>query len=117
MLKLGRKGSETTVNLALRNPEAAKAAGILPPPGKARVMFGNIEPQAATLTFDKKTIKVPANAGTKAPDGPMLDLAPGKYRYAIKVGGKTETDEIEVRADETWGLMVGPGGILPLQAY
>ncbi|MBB6308678.1 hypothetical protein [Xanthobacter tagetidis] len=117
VLKLGRKGSETTVNLALRNPEAAKAAGILPPPGKARVMFGNIEPQAATLTFDKKTIKVPANAGTKAPDGPMLDLAPGKYRYAIKVGGKTETDEIEVRADETWGLMVGPGGILPLQAY
>lgn len=117
VLTLGRKGGETTVNLALRNPEAAKSAGVLPPPGKARVMFGNIEPREATITFDKRAIKVPANAGTKAPDGPMLDVAPGKYRYSIKAGGKTETDEVEVRADETWGLMIGPGGVLPLQAY
>lgn len=117
MLKLGRDGKETTVNLSVKNPEAAKKAGVLPPVGKARVLFGNILPTESALTFNKKTIKVPGNAGAKAPDGPTLDVAPGKYKYSIKVGGKVETDEVELRPNETWGLMIGPGGILALQAY
>ena len=28
-----------------------------------------------------------------------------------------QTDEIELAAEETWGLMIGPGGVLALQAY
>lgn len=117
VLSLGRKGNETTVSLSVKNPEAARKAGILPQPGKARVLFGNIMPDASSLTFNSRTIKVEGNAGTKAPDGPALDLAPGKYKYSIKVGGKAHSDEVEVRSDETWGLMIGPGGVLALQAY
>ncbi|MFG1287687.1 hypothetical protein [Xanthobacter versatilis] len=117
VLKLSRKGNETTVNLAVKNPEAARKAGILPPAGKAHVMFGNIMPEDASLTFNNRTIKVAANAGTKGPDGPALDLAPGKYKYSIKTGGKIDADEVEIRSDETWGLMIGPGGVLALQAY
>lgn len=117
VLKLGRKGNETTVNLSLKNPEAARKAGILPEAGKARVMFGNIMPDELSLTFNNRAIKVAGNAGTKAPDGPTLDLAPGKYKYSIKTGGRVQADEVEVRSDETWGLMIGPGGVLALQAY
>ncbi len=117
VLTLGRKGNETTVNLGVKNPEAARKAGVLPQPGKAKVMFGNIQPDAMSLTFNNRTIKVPGNAGTKAPDGPTLDLAPGKYKYSIKIDGKVEVDEVEVRSDETWGLMISPAGVLALQAY
>jgi len=118
VLKLGRRDNETTVHLTLKNPDAAKAAGILPKPGQAKVMFGNILQTEGSLTFNNQTIKVAAQAGTKAPDGPMLDLVPGKYKYSIKMLGQpTQNDDVEVHAEETWGLMIGPGGVLALQAY
>ena len=91
---------------------------MLPKPGQVKVLFGNINDAAATITFNNKTIKVAAHAGTKGPDGPTLDVAPGKYKYSIKLPGRpVQSDEVEVGADETWGLMIGPGGVLALQAY
>ncbi|MBI3702901.1 MAG: hypothetical protein HY244_03380 [Rhizobiales bacterium] len=118
LLKLGRKDGETTVQLMVKDPGAAEKAGILPKAGQVKILFGNINPAEAAITFNNKTIKVAAGAGTKAPDGPMLDLAPGKYKYAIKLPGRpAQNDEVEVGADETWGLMIGPGGVLALQAY
>jgi hypothetical protein len=118
LLKLSRKDGETVVNVVVRHPDATAKAGILPKPGQAKVMFGNINSAAAAITFNNKTINVAAGAGTKAPDGPVLDLAPGKYKYSIKLPGKPmQTDEIELASDETWGLMIGPGGVLALQAY
>jgi hypothetical protein len=56
-------------------------------------------------------------AGAKNPDGPAIDLAPGKYRVSLKMGGKSESETIEVGADEAWGLLIGPGGLLPLHVY
>lgn len=118
VLKLGRKDGETTVDLVMKNPGAASKAGILPKPGQVKVMFGNINDAAATITFNSKAIKVAPGAGTKAPDGPTLDLAPGKYKYSIRLPGKPlQNDEVELGADEIWGVMIGPGGVLPLQAY
>lgn len=93
-------------------------AGIMPKPGQAKVLFGNINPAEAAITFNGKTLKVAAGAGTKAPDGPSFDLPPGKYKYSIKLPGQAaQSDEVEIAADETWGLMIGPGGVLALQAY
>jgi hypothetical protein len=43
-------------------------------------------------------------AGTKKPDGPTLDMPPGKYPYSIKLPGKPP--QVELGADETLGLMV-----------
>jgi hypothetical protein len=118
VLKLGRKDGETTVTLAVKNPDAAAKAGIKPAANQARVMFGNINDAEATITFNNRPFKVAPQAGTKGPDGPMLDVAPGKYKYSIRLPGRpVQTDEVEVGADETWGLMVGPGGVLPLRAY
>jgi hypothetical protein len=118
LLKLGRKDGETTVLLAVKDPAAVEKAGIAPKPGQTKIIFGNILPAESAITFNGRTIKVAGGAGTKAPDGPTLDLAPGKYKYSIKPPGKpAQNEEVEVGADETWGLMIGPGGVLALQVY
>ncbi|WP_063685898.1 hypothetical protein [Bradyrhizobium stylosanthis] len=120
VLKLGRAKGETTVNLAQKNPEAATKADIMPKPGQARVMFGNIGPKEASLTINKQTIKIAAGAGgPQSPKGPMLDLAPGTYQYALRTPGRPARSEtLTVAAGDAWGLMVGPSGdVLPLQMY
>lgn len=118
VLKLGRKGKETTVSLGVRGQAAAAKAGILPKPGQAKLLFGNAMPSEAVITIEKQTVKIPPGAGTKGPDGPTLDIAPGKYKYSFKAGSMPGgSDEVEIGADETWGLLVGPGGVLALQMY
>ncbi|MEP7031261.1 MAG: hypothetical protein ABI830_10045, partial [Pseudolabrys sp.] len=118
MLTLGRKDGETTVKLAVKDPGAAQKGGIAPKPGMTKIIFGNILDADSTITFNNKPIKIGANSGVKAPDGPTIDVAPGKYKYSIRVPGKpVQNDEVEVGADETWGMMVGPGGVLAMHVY
>ena len=117
-LKLGRKDGETTVNLTVRSPEAAAKGGVMPKPGQVKVLITNMSEAEAVITINKQTIKAAAGVGTKAPDGPVLDLAPGKYKFSVKMPGKpASNDELNVGADETWGLLVGPGGGLPMRVY
>jgi hypothetical protein len=116
MLKLGRKDGATTVNLVVKNPGAAVKAGMMPKPGQAKLAFVNPNEVEAAVTINKQTIKVVAGGGTKGPDGQLLDLPPGKYKFSIKLAGKpASNDEIEVGADQVWGLLIGPGGALPMQ--
>ncbi|APG07525.1 hypothetical protein M2175_000604 [Bradyrhizobium elkanii] len=120
MLKLGRAREETTVSLVQRNPQAAAKADIMPKAGQARLMLGNIGPKEASLTINKQTIKIAAGAGgPQSPKGPMLDLPPGKYQYALRMPGQpARTDTLTVAAGDAWGLLVGPSGdVLPLQMY
>jgi hypothetical protein len=87
-----------------------------PKPGQVKMMFGNVMGADAVFTINKQTIKVAA--GAKGADGPTIDLPPGKYKVVVKVAGQAATtEETNVAADETWGLLVGPGGVLPLQMY
>ena len=116
-LTLGRKNNETTVNLALRKTEDATKAGVLPKAGQAKVIMGNMTKTPATVTINKQTISIGAGVGEKAPNGPSIDIAPGTYTYTVKVGSKTQSDQMEIRADQTWGIIVGPGGGLALQVY
>jgi hypothetical protein len=118
MLKLVRKDGATTVNLVVKNPGAAVKAGMMPKPGQAKLAFVNPNEMEAAVTINKQTIKVVAGGGTKGPDGQLLDLPPGKYKFSIKLAGKpASNDEIEVGADQAWGLLIGPGGALPMQVY
>ena len=120
MLKLGRAREETTVSLVQRNPQAAAKADIMPKAGQARLMLGNIGPKEASLTINKQTIKIAAGAGgPQSPKGPMLDLPPGKYQYALRLPGQpTRNETLTVAAGDAWGLLVGPTGeVLPLQMY
>jgi len=118
ILTLGRSGGETTVQLVIRQTEAAKTSGMMPKSGQTKLLFGNILETPATIVIAGKTIKIPGGAGSKGPDGPTLEVAPGKLAYSLK-GSKAPmaNDAVEVGADEIWGLMVGPGGVLPVQMY
>lgn len=118
-LKLGRSNDETSVNLAQKIPAAAAKGDVMPKPGQARLMFVNIGDSEAALTINKQTIKIAAGAGGPHAKGPTLDLPPGKYQYSVKVAGRPAgNSEIEIAADDTWGLMVAPGGdVMPLQVY
>ena len=120
MLKLGRAREETTVSLVQRIPQAAAKADIMPKAGQARLMLGNIGPKEASLTINKQTIKIAAGAGgPQSPKGPMLDLPPGQYQYALRcpVSPPAPTPST-VAAGDAWGLLVGPSGdVFPLQMY
>ena len=118
MLTMSRKDGETIVNLVASDPDAAAKAGVLPKPGQVKLLVTNPNDVEAVLTINKQTVKAAAGSGTKAPDGAMVDLPPGKYKFSIKLAGKpASNDEIEVGADETWGLLIGPVGALPIRVY
>ena len=118
VLKLSRKSGRTMVELSIKDAARAAKSGMLPKPGQAKILLGNMLPTDATVTIRGQTIRIKAGAGAKAPDGPTLDLPPGKYKYSLKAAGVTaETEEIEVAADETWGLLVAPGGMMPMHVY
>ncbi|QIP03408.1 hypothetical protein [Bradyrhizobium symbiodeficiens] len=119
-LTLGRTKGETTVNLAQKNADVAAKADIMPKEGQARLMLGNMGSSEASLTINKQTVKIAAGAGgPQSPKGPMLDLPPGKYPYALRMPGQpARTEALTVGAGEAWGLLVGPSGdVLPLQMY
>ncbi|XUM24759.1 hypothetical protein ACRAVF_11220 [Bradyrhizobium oligotrophicum S58] len=120
VLTLGRAKGETSVNLVQRNAEAAAKAGILPKPGRAKLMLGNIGDTDAVLTIDGQTIRIAAGTGSpQSPKGPLLDLPPGKHRYELKIARRPAvSDTLELAAGDAWGLMVGPAGTaLPLPLY
>ena len=119
VLKLGRKDDATSVRpdgeKSGRGRQSRHPAEAGPGQGSVRQHQRRRRRPSPSTTSRSS---VAAGAGTKAPDGPTLDLAPGKYKYSIKLPGKpAQTDEIELGADEIWGLMIGPGGVLALQAY
>jgi hypothetical protein len=118
-LKLGRSNDETTVELAQKIPAAAAKADVMPKPGHAKLLFSSFSDSEITVTINRQTVKIPAGAGGPQSKGPMLELPPGKYRYSLKVAaGPAQSHDIELHADDAWGLMVSSDGdVLPLQVY
>ncbi|HYF63018.1 MAG TPA: hypothetical protein VD886_09425, partial [Herpetosiphonaceae bacterium] len=101
-----------------RSLAAATAAGILPKSGQARIILGNMGDADATVAIDGQELALAAGEGAAQPDGPTLDLEPGSYTVTVSVAGQPDQEErIEVKADETWGFILGPGGALPIQLY
>lgn len=100
-LKLGRAKDETTINLVQRNTDAAAKADVLPKPGQARLIFGFLAPDVASLVINDQTIKIAG--GVNHPQS--LDLPPGTYSYGLLLSGhRVRTDTITVAAGETWSL-------------
>ncbi|MGW1418487.1 hypothetical protein ACWAT4_00030 [Bradyrhizobium manausense] len=100
-LMLGRAKDETTVELVQRNTEAAAKANFLPMPGQARLIFGYLVPDVASLAINDQTIKIAG--GVNHPQ--TLDLPPGTYSYTLVVSGhRMRTASITVAAGEAWAL-------------
>lgn len=117
---LKAEGDKTLVTLISRDAQAAKAAGVLPAPGKVRLVIGNDSDTATTITINKQDYNVAAGVGVKDPKtGLNWELPPGKYTVAVKlVGGDTQSEDLTIGADETWGVIVVPTrGFLAMQLY
>ena len=109
-----QEGDNATATLSISDKAAASKSPLFPKPGQVKIGLGNINPGAVDVTVNGKKIKVPGGAGSKSPDGPTLDVAPGDIKVEMKGG-----DPVTVTAgpDQIWLVMVGPGGLLPIQAY
>jgi hypothetical protein len=113
-LKLGRDNNETTVDLAVRHKSEAMKSPLWPKAGQAKLAFGNMTDKAAVVTVAGKSVRIAAGAGGKKPDGPTLDVTAGKIDMALKSGGH---ETIEAGPEEIWMIMIGPGGLMAVQAY
>jgi hypothetical protein len=126
-LRLIHQNDRTIADLS-RRKLAATDAGILPAPGQARLLVGNTTDEEAIITINERTINLPAHAGgkleeaqtaDKSRDNQEINLPPGKYLFTFKMAsGAVQKREFMLVADETWGLLVGPGGVpLPVHLY
>lgn len=119
-LDLARNSSGgTDINLLIRDDAGARAAGVLPPSGKARIYFANPGSDTVTFTIAGQDVKVPVQPSDQTmAEAPHVDLAPGKYPFTLtQPGAAAANDEVQVGAGEIWALVAGPGGALPLQMY
>ncbi len=117
-LTIERKGRDTSIALLLRKEAEARKAGLMPKAGQAKLMFGSMMDGDATVLVGGRTIKIAPGVGAKAPDGPSLEVAPGAHKVTIRTAGKPDVVEVvTVRADDVWGVLLGPGGALPLPLY
>jgi hypothetical protein len=90
----------------------------MPKPGKAMLVMSNTMEEPVSVTLAGKTYKLGPLAGTTAPDGQLVEVAPGTQKTSLKIGKKPIIEEtLEVKQGEIWGLIFGEGGTLPLQLY
>jgi hypothetical protein len=111
---------KTGISLIVRKDGEAKAAGIVPLPGKARVYLGNMTEGPVVFLLDKKkyNVKKESTSGKSMKDVPFADLAPGKQAFTLTLPGKPPVkDTFEIGPDETWGLIAGPGGAMPIRMH
>lgn len=108
----------TGSDLVLRKTAEAERSGLLPEKGMATVVIGNSMEEAASVTINGTAYKLGPGEGVGKPTGPKLNLAPGTYKASTIIGSKPAIeDSFTVGDGEIWGLLIGPGGNLPLQMY
>lgn len=120
LVRLKAEGNRTTIALISRDAGAARAAGVLPAPGKSRLLIGNASENAAAITVNKQNYNLAVGAGAEDPKtGLNWEVAPGKYTVEVKLPGQApQSETLTIGADEAWGLVVLPnGGCLPMQLY
>ena len=121
VLKLTRNADgKTEISVAVKSEGAAKKDGILPLPGKARIYLGNMTDGQVVFDINQKKfiIKKQSVNDNSMKNAPFVDVPPGKYPFTLSMPDQAPVkDAIEVGPDETWGLIAGPGGALPLQMY
>ena len=101
MLTLDRARSETTIDLVQRNAEVAAKANFIPMAGQARLIFGYLRPNVASLVINDQTIEIAG--GENHPQ--TLDLPPGTYPFELRAWGRLlRADTVTLAAGEAWSL-------------
>ncbi len=119
-VQLEANGKQAAITLVSRDSQAAKAAGLLPASGKARLFVANESARAAVITINKREYTIAAGAGANDPKtGFNWEVLPGNFTVEVKpAGGQVQSETLELGADETWGVIVNEsGGYLTIQIY
>ncbi|QDU46723.1 hypothetical protein Mal52_52450 [Symmachiella dynata] len=114
------KGKETVVQITTRNEVKAKQDGVLPEPGKARLILGNAHTRPVVITIVKRdyTLK-PGQGGRDLKTALNYTVVAGKYPLTIKTPGeKPQSEELNITEGTTWGVIALPtGGYFADQLY
>lgn len=110
-LTVKREGDMSNAVLSVKDKAKAAASPLAPKAGKVKLLFANLSEKAADVAIGKKHVKVPAGAGSKGPDGPSLEVAPGDLTASMK-GAK---ENFKAGPDEIWMIGIGPGGLIVIQ--
>lgn len=109
---LDSKGKQTVITLLSRDATAAKAAGFLPGPGKARLFIANGSARAAVITISGRDYTIKAGAGARDPKtGINWEVAPGNYTVEIKTPrGQIQSEKLKLVPGKTLGVMIDSSG-------
>jgi hypothetical protein len=119
-LSLKAQGGKTAVEIVTRDFVLAKKEGMLPEPGKGRLILGNASSVAVVFSVGKTNHSLKAGQGAEdLKQAVHSSLAPGAYTVIIKPAGQPQqTEKIDLAEGTTWGVIALPtGGCLPLQLY
>ena len=119
-VQLKAQAKDVAITLVVRDSNAAQAAGMLPAPGKARLVIGNQANRETVFTVNQREYKIPAGAGARDPKtGYNWEVAPGNYTVEVKSDGNSDqSTKLKVEANQTWGVIFdGAGGFLAIEIY
>jgi hypothetical protein len=107
-----RNGEQTTLDVSSSDDARAKEDGVLPEPGKGRIVLANASTENIVIAIGKKDYPLKAGQGEADPKEALnYSVVPGKYKITVKFPGKSpQTETIEITAGATWGLFALPAG-------
>jgi hypothetical protein len=120
VLTFKQQRGKTVVEVVTRDFALAKQEGILPEPGKGRLVLGNANNVAVVFTIGKTNFSLKPGQGAKDYKQALNHtLVPGTYTVAIEIPGQPQqTEKIELAEGSTWGIIALPmGGCLPVQLF
>jgi len=119
-LSLKRDGSNTVIAAITRNMALARQEGVLPDPGKARLILANALTVGVVYTIGRTDYPLRPGQGAKDYKQALnYSLAPGAYTVIVKIPGqRPQSEQLNLAEGTTWGIIATPtGGYLPLQLY
>jgi hypothetical protein len=114
------QGNKTAVEVVTRDIALARKEGILPEPGKGRLVLGNANNVPVVFTIGNANYSLKAEQGAKDYQQAVnQSLAPGTYNVIIKMAGRAQqTEKVELAEGSTWGIIALPmGDCLSVQLY
>jgi hypothetical protein len=119
-IRLTRRDDKTAIEVVARDAGLARREGVLPEPGKGRLVLANARGDAVVYTIGKTNYPLPAGRGAKDFKSALnYSIPPGRYDIVVKIPGQQPKSEaINLTTDSCWAIIALPtGGYLPLRLY
>ena len=119
-VRLRPSGRGTGITIVKRDQQKAKQDGVLPEPGKGRLILANAHSLQVVYSIGRTDYPVKAGAGAdNFRDALNYSVGPGNYTVAIKVPGqRSKTERIKITEGSSWAIVAVPtGGYVSMQLY